>query len=327
MTKNQVDAENYPFCTIEPNVGTVPVPDDRLYKLASIYKSESVIPTVIEFVDIAGLVAGAHKGEGLGNKFLSHIREVDAICQVVRDFEDGDVTHVSGEVNPESDKQVINTELILADLETVEKRISDIAGGAKTGDKELKKELIVCKKVEEILNNGNIIFEAGLSPEEQELISDLHFLTNKPMLYVLNVDEENASKKQENYVVISAKIESELAEMKNEEAVEYLKSLGLDQTGLNRLIIAAYKALNLITFFTAGPEETRAWTVEEGSSAPVAGSRIHTDFEEKFIRAEITFWKDIIEYEGEINAKSQGKVRTEGKEYIVKDGDVIYFRI
>jgi len=327
LTKNSVAAENYPFCTIDPNVGTVPVPDMRLDQIAKIYNSEKVIPTVVEFVDIAGLVAGAHKGEGLGNKFLSHIREVDAICHLVRDFEDADITHVSGEVNPESDKNVINTELMLADLETLEKRIGDTEGKARTGDKEMKKALSAYQKAKALLDSGQLVYGQDFSPEENYYIKELHLLTNKPVLYVLNVMEEEATKEKEGYLVISAKIESELADMSDHEARDYLQALGLQETGLNRLILAAYQALDLITFFTAGPKETRAWTITKGSTAPQAGGRIHSDFEDNFIRAEVTNWKDIIEYGGEMGAKAKGKTRIEGKEYIVKDGDVIYFRI
>lgn len=327
LTRQQVDAANYPFTTIDPNVGTVPVPDDRLAQLAKVYNSEKIVPTVIEFVDIAGLVAGAHKGEGLGNKFLSHIREVDAICQVVRDFTDEDVTHVSGTVDAESDKQTINMELIYADIDTLDNRIKETKPTARSGDKDLQSTLEVYQRARDILDQGTLLSRAELSDEDREALYDLHLLTMKPMLYVMNVDEEDIAKQVPDHVVISAKIESELASMSQDEAAEYLQSLGMDQTGLDKLIVAAYKLLGLITFFTAGPIEAHAWTVRKGADAPEAGSRIHTDFEEKFIRAEISHWQDIIDAGGEEGAKKLGKVRTEGREYIVKDGDVIYFRI
>lgn len=327
LTKKQVDASNYPFCTIDPNVGTVAVPDERLEQLAAIYDSKKVISTVIEFVDIAGLVAGAHKGEGLGNKFLSHIRTVDAICQVVRKFGDPNVVHVAGKVDPASDQETIKLELIYADLATVERRISETEPKARSGDKEQVKALEVYRKVKSILDAGKIISEAGLTEDEQLLIRDLSLLTVKPMLYVLNVDESEAAADVPGYVVISAKVESELADMDAADAREYLASLGLQKTGLDRLITAAYQALNLITFLTAGPEETRAWTIVRGSTAPQAGRAIHSDFEEKFIRAEVTPWRDLVAHQGEAGSKAAGKTRTEGKEYVVQDGDVIYFRI
>ncbi|MBI5037624.1 MAG: redox-regulated ATPase YchF [Candidatus Kerfeldbacteria bacterium] len=327
LTKKQVDAANYPFCTIDPNVGTVPVPDERLGKLAAVYNSAKVIPTVIEFVDIAGLVAGAHKGEGLGNKFLSHIREVDAICQVVREFSDANVIHVGGRVDPESDKQIINTELIFADLATVEQRLHDVQPKARSGDKEAVAQLATLQKVQQLLDGGTVLSQAGLTDDERMVLRDLHLLTLKPMLYVLNVAENEVTKSSPGQLVISAKLESELVGMPEVEAREYLNSVGMKETGLDRLIRAAYDLLGLITFFTAGPTETRAWTIPRGATAPQAGSAIHTDFEEKFIRAEVTPWQDIVECGGEVKAKELGKVRTEGKEYVVQDGDTIYFRI
>ncbi len=327
LTKNKVDAANYPFCTIDPNIGIVPVPDDRLRQLNEIYHAEKVVPTVIEFVDIAGLVQGAHKGEGLGNTFLSHIREVDAICQVVRDFTDPDVTHVSGDVNPQSDIDTINTELMYADISTLDNRIDDTEPKAKSGDKEHQNQLKIYQKIKAHLDQGELLSTVTLTKEEREAIQDLHLLTMKPMLYVLNVDEKDCTKQQEGFITISAKIESELAVMDKQEAKEYLASIGLEQAGLDRLIAAAYETLGLITFFTAGPKEVHAWTVERGSAAPVAGGRIHSDFEETFIRAEVANWKDTVECGGENEAKAKGKIRIEGKEYIVQDGDVIYFRV
>lgn len=327
LTKKQVDASNYPFCTIDPNVGTVAVPDERLDKLAKLYDSKKVVPTVVEFVDIAGLVAGAHKGEGLGNKFLSHIRTVDAICQVVRKFSDPNVIHVANKVDPRSDEETIKLELIYADLATVEKRMADTAPKTKSGDKEAAKALVLYQKVKTFLDAGKLLSEVDLSDEEKLAIRDLSLLTVKPMLRVLNVDESEAAQEVPGYVVISAKVESELVEMSAIDAKEYLHSLGLEKTGLDRLIIAAYKALDLITFLTSGPDETRAWTVTRGSSAPQAGAVIHTDFEQKFIRAEVTPWQDLLACGGEVGAREAGKTRTEGREYIIQDGDVIYFRI
>lgn len=327
LTKKQVDAANYPFCTIDPNVGTVPVPDGRLEQLAAVYNSAKVIPTVIEFVDIAGLVAGAHKGEGLGNKFLSHIREVDAICQVVREFQDSNVIHVNNSVDPESDKQTINMELMFADLSTVERRLAEVAPRAKSGDKECQGQVAVLEKARDALNHGTILSQATLTDDERLALRDLHLLTMKPMLYVLNVAETDIAKATPGHLVISAKIEAELASMSPADAREYLQSLGMQQTGLDRLITAAYELLGLITFFTAGPTETRAWTIPRGATAPQAGAVIHTDFQEKFIRAEVTPWQDIVECGGEVKAKELGKVRTEGKEYVVQDGDTIFFRI
>lgn len=327
LTKLQVDASNFPFCTIDPNVGTVAVPDERLKRLAKLYDSAKVVPTVIEFVDIAGLVKDAHKGEGLGNKFLSHIRSVDAICQVVRGFTDTNVTHVSGTLNPEEDKQTISYELIFADLATVERRISDTAQKAKSGDKDSVRLLATYRKVKEFLDRGIMVNEAVLNPEEFRDIADLHLLTQKPILMVLNVDESKAASDHPGYLTISAKIEAELAQMSEVEAHEYLQTLGLQKTGLERLIVASYQLLGLITYFTAGPKETRAWTVTRGSTAPQAGSKIHSDFETKFIRAEVTPWQDLIDCGGEQGARAKGKTRVEGKQYIVQDGDVIFFRI
>ncbi|XOU94090.1 MAG: redox-regulated ATPase YchF [Candidatus Kerfeldbacteria bacterium] len=328
LTKNQVDASNYPFCTIDPNIGTVAVPDDRLEKLSKVYNSEKTIPTVIEFVDIAGLVSGAHKGEGLGNKFLSHIREVDAICQVVRSFTDKDVVHVSNKVDPESDRQTINLELIFSDLATLDKRIVEATAKAKSGDKEEIAKLKVYEKAKTNLDNEALLSSVEFDEDETLILNELNLLTVKPMMYVMNVDEGSKIDQDDSeYLSISAKLEAELASMPPDEVTEYLNTLGYEKTGLDRLIIKAYKLLDLMTFFTAGPQETRAWAVSRGSSAPIAGSKIHTDFKDKFIRAEVSKWQDIIEYNGENGAKDKGKVKTEGKEYIVQDGDVIYFRI
>ncbi|MFA5134234.1 MAG: redox-regulated ATPase YchF [Patescibacteria group bacterium] len=327
LTKQKVDASNYPFCTIDPNVGIVPVPDGRLDKLNSVYHADKVVPTVVEFVDIAGLVQGAHKGEGLGNTFLSHIREVDAICQVVRGFTDPDVLHVSGAVDPQSDIETINAELIFADLKTLDQRIADLEPRARSGDKEPRKLLEAYRTVRIPLDQGVVLSAADMSAEERAIIADLHLLTIKPMLYVLNVDEDAAATEVPGRIVICAKVESELAEMPEKEAAEYLQTLGLQLSGLDRLIAAAYERLGLITFFTAGPTEVHAWAVERGSTAPQAGGKIHSDFEEKFIRAEVISWEDIVRYRGEQGAKENGKMRIEGREYVMQDGDVVYIRI
>ncbi|OJI06896.1 redox-regulated ATPase YchF [bacterium CG10_46_32] len=328
LTKKQVPAENFPFCTIDPNVGVVAVPDERLEKLAKISNSEKILPTTIEFVDIAGLVKGAHKGEGLGNKFLANIRETDAIAHVVRDFKDGNVTHVENRVDPESDETIIMLELAMADLSTVEKRMKDAASQAKSGDKDAKHALAALEKVKTELDAGKPARGADLTKDEQESIRELHLITAKPMLRVLNVDESEATREpgQANEVVISAKIESELAELSSEDAKAMMTDLGLKASGLDRLITASYRLLNLITFLTSGPMETRAWTVTNGATAPQAAGVIHTDFEKGFIRAEIISCEDFIECAGETGAKEKGKMHLEGKEYIMKDGDVCYFR-
>ncbi len=328
LTKKQVPAENFPFCTIDPNVGVVGVPDERLQKLAAISKSEKIIPTTIEFVDIAGLVKGSHKGEGLGNKFLSHIREVDAIAHVVRDFRAGNVIHVENRVDPESDEAIIMLELAMADLATIERRLKDAASAAKRGDKEAIRALSALEKVKAELDAGKPARGADLSHNEQDAIRELQLITAKPMLRVLNVDESEAGRepRQANEIIISAKIESELAELSQEDAKSMMLDLGLTASGLDRLIAASYRLLNLITFFTSGPKETRAWTVENGSTAPQAAGKIHTDFEKGFIRAEVISCQDFIGCNGEAGAKEKGKMNLEGKEYIVKDGDVCHFR-
>jgi hypothetical protein len=325
LTKKQVDAANYPFCTIDPNVGVVAVSDERLEKLAQVSNSEKIIPTTIEFVDIAGLVKDAHKGEGLGNKFLANIREVDAIAQVVRKFSDKNVVHVSGEVNPDSDKETINLELIFADLQTVEKRQSSLTRLTHGQDKEALKALAVIDKIKTALDAGKLAISVDLKPEEEIYIKDLNLLTRKPMLYVLNVDEDKVYQ-ESDYIPISAKIEAELSELSDEEAKQYLKDLGMEQSGLDKLITASYKLLDLITFLTSGPKETKAWTIKRGTKAPQAAGVIHTDFEKGFIRAEIINWQDFVKAGGETAAKEQGLIRTEGKDYETKDGDVCHFR-
>lgn len=327
LTKKQVDASNYPFCTIEPNVGVVAVPDERLDTLSKLNNSEKTIYTTIEFVDIAGLVKGASKGEGLGNKFLANIREVDAILQVVRRFKDENVIHVHGSVNPKSDREVIDLELILADLEIVSK-ILDKAGSKIRGahDKNDEKYFETLSKIKNALESEKMISNLDLSDEEKLSIKSLNLLTAKPMLYSYNVDEEEVNDDSSDGIAICAKIESELAELSEVDAKEYMESLGMKETGLNKLIKESYKALNLITFLTSGPKESRAWTVEIGSRAPQAAGKIHTDFEKGFIRAEVINWHDLLEIGGEVSAKEKGLIRLEGKDYVVKDGDVVVFR-
>ena len=339
LTKAGIEAANYPFCTIEPNVGVVPVPDPRMDKLAEIVKPQRVLPTTMEFVDIAGLVAGASKGEGLGNKFLANIRETDAIAHVVRCFEDGNVVHVSGKVHPLDDIEVINTELALADMESVEKGILRVAKVAKSGDKEAKAKLAVLERVKEHLDAGKPVRALGLDADEQKLIYDLHLLTVKPTMYIANVAEDgfennphlDAVRKlaeEEGAVVVAvcASIESELVDLDEEEKEVFLAEMGLEEPGLNRVIRAGYQLLGLQTYFTAGVKEVRAWTVPVGATAPQAAGVIHTDFERGFIRAEVTAYEDFIKFGGEQGAKEAGKLRLEGKEYVVHDGDVMHFR-
>lgn len=325
LTKKQVDAANYPFCTIDPNVGVVAVPDARLEQLAKVSNSAKIVPTAIEFVDIAGLVKGAHKGEGLGNKFLSNIRNVDAIVQVVRQFSDKNVIHVAGEVNPESDKETINLELIFADLQTIDKRISTIEKEVRAGNKESLAVAPVLQKLKTGLETGQLANAVITDPEEIALIKDLNLLTIKPMIYVLNVDEDKILQ-ETDFLTISAKIEAELAELPEEEAKNYLKELQIESSGLDRLIKKSYNILGLITYFTSGEMETKAWTIPAGAKAPQAAGVIHTDFEKGFIRAEIISWKDLVDYGGEAKAKEKGLVRLEGKDYVMKDGDVAHFR-
>ena len=339
LTEAGIQAENYPFCTIDPNVGIVPVPDPRLDKLAEIVKPQKTINTTMEFVDIAGLVAGASKGEGLGNKFLANIRETDAICMVVRCFDDDNVVHVSGNVDPIRDIEVINTELALADLETVEKGITRAGKVAKSGDKDAKAKLAVLEAVRDHLDAGNMVSSMPLDEEQQVLIYDLHLLTVKPVMYVANVSEDGfennayldavrrrAEEEGAEPVAVCAAIEAELVELDSAERKEYLDELGFDEPGLNRVIRAGYKLLQLQTYFTAGVKEVRAWTTPVGASAPRAAAEIHTDFEKGFIRAEVVAYNDFTTYGGENGAKEAGKLRLEGKDYIVQDGDVMHFR-
>ena len=333
-------AANYPFCTIEPNVGDVAVPDPRLDRLAGIAKSAEIVPTRITFVDIAGLVRGASKGEGLGNQFLANIREVDAIAHVLRCFEDDDITHVEGKIDPVADAETVETELMLADLESLEKRVIPIEKRAKGGDKEAKAEFALMSKALDLLRAGKPARLADLTPEEREPYRRLNLLTEKPVLYVCNVDEgsaatgndasarvaEMASASGAASIVISARIEEELAQLKREERAEYLASLGLEEPGLNRMIRAGYGLLGLVTFFTAGPKEARAWTIVKGTKAPGAAGVIHSDFERGFIRAETIAYDDYVAAGGEAGARDAGKFRLEGKDYVVKDGDVLHFR-
>ncbi|MDH5514359.1 MAG: redox-regulated ATPase YchF [Gammaproteobacteria bacterium] len=339
LTEAGIQAENYPFCTIDPNVGIVPVPDPRLQQLADIVKPQKVINTTMEFVDIAGLVEGASKGEGLGNKFLANIRETDAICMVVRCFEDDNVVHVSGSVDPLRDIEVINTELALADLETVEKAIQRVGKIAKSGDKEAKAKLSLLENISGQLDQGHMIIGMGLDKEQAALLQDLHLLTAKPVMYVANVAEDGfdnnpllaiveqrAAEEGAQVVAVCAAIEAEIVELDAADRNEYLADLGLEEPGLNRVIRAGYRLLGLQTYFTAGEKEVRAWTTPIGATAPRAAAEIHTDFEKGFIRAEVIAFDDFIACNGENGAREAGKLRLEGKEYIVQDGDVMHFR-
>lgn len=339
LTKAGIGAENFPFCTIEPNAGVVAMPDPRLDKLSEIVKPQRAVPTTMEFVDIAGLVEGASKGEGLGNQFLANIRQTDAIAHVVRCFEDSNVVHVANQVNPQADIDVINTELALADLDTVEKAIRRVQRVAKSGDKEAKEQLAVFEKLLPHLNEAKPVRGLDLSTEEKALIRELCLLTVKPTMYIANVDEDGfennphldkvreiAATEGAVVVPICNKLEAEIAELDDEEKTEFLADLGMEEPGLDRVIRAGYELLGLQTYFTAGVKEVRAWTVKIGATAPKAAAVIHTDFERGFIRAEVIAYNDFVQYNGENGAKDAGKWRLEGKEYIVQDGDVIHFR-
>lgn len=339
LTQAGIAAENFPFCTIEPNSGIVPVPDARLNALAEIVKPEKIVPTAVEFVDIAGLVAGASKGEGLGNKFLANIRECDAIAHVVRCFADDNVIHVANAINPRNDIETINTELALADLESVEKALDKATKAAKGQDKDAIKLRDVLTKVRPQLNEGKPVRGVDLDKDEQATLNQLHLLTAKPTMYIANVDEKGFTNnpyldqvreiaKSENSVVVAIcnKLEAEIAELQADEKMEFLKDLGMDEPGLDRVIRAGYELLGLQTYFTAGVKEVRAWTVRIGATAPKAAAVIHTDFEKGFIRAEVIAYADYVGYKGEQGAKDAGKWRLEGKDYIVKDGDVMHFR-
>lgn len=340
LTKAGIQAENYPFCTIEPNVGVVPVPDPRMDKLAELVSPERVLPTTMEFVDIAGLVAGASKGEGLGNKFLANIRETDAIAHVVRCFEDVDVLrHGDAKVDPLSDIEIINTELALSDMDSVDKAINKAQKVAKSGDKTASAFVALLERVKAQLNEAKPVRTMGLDEDESRQLYDLHLLTIKPAMYIANVSEDGfennplldvvikfAGEEGAPVVPVCASIESEIAELEDEEAKEFLAEIGQEEAGLNRVIRAGYSLLGLHTYFTAGVKEVRAWTVRVGATAPQAAGVIHTDFEKGFIRAEVVSYNDFVEYKGESGAKEAGKWRLEGKDYIVRDGDVMHFR-
>nr|MDD6335450.1 redox-regulated ATPase YchF [bacterium] len=343
LTSAGAQAANYPFCTIEPNVGVVPVPDERLDRLADMYHPEKYTPATVTFVDIAGLVRGASRGEGLGNQFLSHIREVDAIVHVVRCFEDADVVHVEGKVNPAEDVQTIATELALADLETVGKRLERSAKALKTGDKRVAEEVAVLEKAHALLDEGKAVRTGDFTPEERTILDGFFLLTAKPMLYVANIAEGDCGKpvselplvcalmeavagEGSEVLPISARIESEIAEMPPEERGEFLQELGLQESGLDRLARASYRLLGLMSYLTAGPKEVRAWTIPIGTKAPQAAGKIHTDFERGFIRAEVVSYDQLMALGSMAAAKEKGLVRSEGRDYVMQDGDVVLFR-
>ena len=339
LTSSGISAENYPFCTIDPNVGVIPVPDPRLQQLAAIVKPARVVPAHMEFVDIAGLVAGASQGEGLGNKFLSHIRETHAIAHVVRCFDNENIAHVAGKVDPLSDIEIVNTELCLADQDTLERALQKFVKRARSGDKEAGKFQILLERVMAHVDSGLPVRTMHLEESERSGIADLHLLTQKPVLYIANVEEEgiinnpwldklvsSAAVENSEVIPICAAIESEIAELDDAGKLEFLESLGLHEPGLNRIIRAGYHLLGLQTFFTAGPKEVRAWTIRKGDTAPQAAGVIHTDFERGFIRAEVTAFADFIRCNGEQGARDAGKWRLEGKDYVVQDGDIILFR-
>ncbi|MCK4554770.1 redox-regulated ATPase YchF [Candidatus Parcubacteria bacterium] len=329
LTKKKAEASNYPFCTIDPNVGVVEVPDKRLQELAKISRPKKIIPTIIEFVDIAGLVKGAHKGEGLGNQFLSHIRECDAICEVVRQFKDDNIIHVDGKINPESDKETISMELIFADLSAVEKRLAKTEKEAKSGGKEAVKLKNLLEKLKQTLEKGKPLREIEFNNDESKIVKGLYLLTTKPIIYVLNTGDAGEKKKKWDGTVLelNVKLEEEVAGLKEEEQKEYIKEFGLGKSGLDKLINASYKLLGLITFLTTGPDETRAWTVKQGAKAPQAAGVIPTDFEKGFIRAEVINWEEFIKVGGEQAAREKGLIRTEGKDYVMRDGDVCNFLV
>lgn len=339
LTKAGIDAENFPFCTIDPNTGVVPVPDERLHKLAAIAKPQKVVPATMEFVDIAGLVAGAAQGEGLGNQFLAHIRETHAIAHVVRCFDDDNIVHVSGKVSPRDDIEIINTELALADLETLERVHDRTRRTANAGDKAAQVLLAILDKVRAQLETGMPVRTTALSKEEHAALREFHFITAKPVLYIANVAEDGladnplvnevqaiADAEGSEIVVVSNRIESEVAELEDDERAEFLEALGIEEPGLNRVIRAGYRLLGLQQYFTAGPKEVRAWTIPVGATAPEAAGVIHTDFTKGFIRAEVIAYDDYIAHGGEQGAKEAGRWRLEGRDYVVADGDVVHFR-
>ena len=337
---NKAEAANYPFATIEPNVGRVAVPDERLEVLGKIGKSEKIIPSYMDFVDIAGLVKGASQGEGLGNKFLGHIREVDAIAHVVRCFKDENITHVSENIDPLNDIETINTELQLADIETLENKKNSLAKKSKQGDKEILHQIKLIEKIIENLNDLSLLQNSEFTEEDNEFIQTLNIIAFKPMLYICNVDEESvqngnemskkvsdyANEKNHNTVIVSASIESQIAELENnDEKLEMIKEMGLSDTTLSKVIKSGYDLLNLINYFTCGPKETRSWTINKNTLAPQAAGKIHTDFEKGFIRAETIAYRDFVEFSGESGSRDAGKLRQEGKDYVVKNGDVMHF--
>ena len=342
ITKAGAQSANYPFCTIEPNVGMVAVPDERLDKLAALYNSKKITPTVLEFVDIAGLVRGASKGEGLGNKFLSHIREVDAIVHVVRCFDDDNIIHVDGRIDPIEDISTINTELVISDIETMTRRIDRLKTQMKSGDKKYQVELEICEKVMKVLDEGRAVraLSDSLTEEEKAYVKSLFLLTDKPVIYCANVGEEDiaggngyservkafAKEEGNEVMVLCARAEEGLADMDEGDKRAFLEELGVKDTGLDQLVSACYTLLGLISYLTAGEKETRAWTIEKGTKAPQAAGKIHTDFEKGFIRAEVIDWKALLEYGSYNAAKEKGKIRSEGKDYVVQDGDVVLFR-
>jgi GTP-binding protein YchF len=340
LTSGEIAAENYPFCTIDPNIGVVEVPDPRLRQLADIVKPQKIIPTTMEFVDIAGLVAGASKGEGLGNKFLANIRETDAIAHVVRCFEDDDVVHVAGRLDPLADIEVINMELSLSDLEAVERAIERTGKRLKAGkDREVERKMGILERLRDCLDEGHRARNVQLDADERALVRDLHLITTKPVMYIANVSEdgfennpyldvvrEKAETENARVVPVCAGIEAEIASLDAADRAEFLQELGYAESGLDQVIRAGYELLELLTFFTAGPKEVRAWTIRRGSTAPQAAGRIHTDFERGFIRAEVTAFDDYLALGGEHGAKEAGKLRLEGKQYIVREGDVMHFR-
>lgn len=341
LTKAPAEAANYPFCTIDPNVGVVAVPDQRLDQITGFVKPQKVIPTSMEFVDIAGLVKGASKGEGLGNQFLANIRETDAILHIVRCFDDDNIIHVEGSVDPARDIDTINTELLLADMESIDKRHQKTGKLAKNGDKAAKAEMLILDKVKNCLDEGNPIRSLSFDEDEAKYVKQLHLITAKPVLYVCNVSEDDfsnggndwvkqvediATKENSEFMMISGSLESEICMLEEEEQKEFLESIGAEEPGLHRLIRAAYKLLNLETYFTAGEKEVRAWTIRQGMKAPQAAGVIHTDFEKGFIRAEAYHCTELFEYKSEAAVKEAGKYRSEGKEYVVKDGDILFFR-
>ena len=333
LTKKQAPAENYPFCTIEPNVGMVEVPDNRLYQIAAISKPAKIIPAIVEFTDIAGLVEGASKGEGLGNQFLSHIRECQAICQVVRAFENDNIIHVANRINPTEDKDIINLELILADLATVTKRLDKASKDCKSGDKKAIVFRDLLEKIKLQLESEQAVRNLNLTPEELLEIRDLSLLTAKPLLYVVNIDEgttlspELLAQFGEHVLPLNIKLENEIASLPAEEQAEYIQALGLTMSGLDQLIQSSYKLLGLASFFTTGSDETRAWTIPVGAKAPDAAGVIHTDFIKNFIRAEVIYWQDFLDCGSEAAARAKGLLHTEGKDYVVRDGDICNFLI